>query len=233
MYKQHANLQTLKTGATAAWPICLGYVPIGLALGVLAQQAAIPWWAVAMMSLMVFAGSAQFICVSMLATSASPWAIILTTFVVNFRHTLMSSALAIYLSGINRKFLALFAYGLTDESFAVNMAHFKSGQWNRYQALTVNHVANFVWFAATITGALLGQFIPTGAFGIDYALIAMFICLLIFQIHSAIHVITALLGVTVSIIWYLLIPGDSYIVGAAIIAATLGFILQRLKRSAS
>lgn len=218
---------TIKSGAIAAWPICLGYFPIGLALGVLAQQAGIPWWAVAMMSVIVFAGSAQFICVSMLATSASPTAIILTTFVVNFRHTLMSSALAVHLTGINRKFLALFAYGLTDESFAINMSKFRSEPWTRFQALTVNHLSNIVWVIATVTGTLIGQFIPQGAFGIDYALIGMFICLLVFQLQSRIHVITALAGMTFSTIWYLLIPGDSYIVGAAISAATLGYLLQR------
>ena len=87
--------QTLRQGAVAAWPICLGYFPIGLALGVLAQKAGLPWWAVAMMSVMVFAGSAQFICVAMITAGASTPAIILTTFVVNLRHVLMSSALAV------------------------------------------------------------------------------------------------------------------------------------------
>ncbi len=217
----------LKTGAIAAWPICLGYFPIGLALGVLAQQAGIPWWAVAMMSVIIFAGSSQFICVSMLVSAASPLAIILTTFVVNFRHTLMSSALAVHLANVNRKFLALFAYGITDESFAVNMALFKGGTWNRFQALAVNHVANFVWILSTVSGTLIGQFIPKGAFGIDYALYAMFICLLVLQVHSRIHIVTAILSLSISGIWYLLIPGDSYIVGAAVISATLGYVIQR------
>jgi len=227
MPKNESLKPNIQSGAVAAWPICLGYFPIGLALGVLAQKAGLPWWAVAMMSVIVFAGSTQFICVAMLSAAASPLTIILTTFIVNFRHTLMSSALAVHLAGINRKFLALFAYGVTDESFAVNMAKFRSGDWNRYQALTVNHLANIAWFAATVCGTQVGQFIPPGAFGIDYALIAMFICLLVFQFQSRIHILTALLGLAISTIWYLLIPGDSYIVGSAITAASLGFILQR------
>ena len=129
----------LKDGATAAWPICLGYIPVGLALGVLAQQADIPVWAVGLMSVLIFAGSAQFIGVAMLAAGASTFSIILTTFVVNMRHVLMSSALAVYLHGVNRWFLTLFAYGITDESFAVNMTRFRKGQWNRWNALIVNH----------------------------------------------------------------------------------------------
>ncbi len=219
-----------RNGAVAAWPICLGYFPIGLALGVLAQQAGLNWWAVAMMSVIVFAGSAQFICVAMLAAGSSPWAIVLTTFVVNFRHTLMSSALAVYLAGVNRKFLTLFSYGITDESFAVNMTRFKEGDWDRYQALVVNHLANFAWLVATVAGTLVGQFIPQGAFGIDYALTGMFICLLVFQLQGRIYILTGLLASAISVTWYLLIPGDSYIVGAAISAATLGYFLKRRYR---
>lgn len=219
--------QTLRQGAAAAWPICLGYFPIGLALGVLARQAGLPWWAVAMMSVLVFAGSAQFICVAMLAAGATTPAIIFTTFVVNLRHVLMSSALAVYLHGINRRFLSLFAYGVTDESFAVNLTRFRSGHWDHRRALTVNQLANSVWIVATVCGALIGQLVPQGAFGIDYALTGMFLCLLVFQLHGRIYILTGLVAAAISVAWYLLIPGDSYIVGASISAATIGYFLNK------
>lgn len=219
--------QTLRQGAAAGWPICLGYFPIGLALGVLAQQAGLPWWAVAMMSILVFAGSAQFICVAMLAAGASAPAIILTTFVVNLRHVLMSSALAVYLHGVTRGFLALYAYGVTDESFAVNLTRFRGGRWDRWRALVVNHLANSVWILATICGALVGQFVPQGAFGINYALTGMFICLLVFQLQGWLTIVTGLVSAALSMAWYLLVPGDSYIVVASMAAATVGYLLKR------
>ncbi len=224
------STQALRLGVAAAWPICLGYFPIGLALGVLAQKAGLPWWSMAMMSVLVFAGSAQFICVAMLAAGASPPAIIFTTFVVNLRHVLMSSALAVYLQGVNRRFLALYAYGVTDESFAINLTRFREGAWNRWQALIVNHTANSVWILATIAGALIGQFVPQGALGVDYALTGMFICLLVFQLQGRIYILTGVLAATLSTLWYLIIPGDSYIVGASISAATVGYLLKRRYR---
>ena len=222
--------QQIKEGASAAWPICLGYFPIGLALGVLAQQTGLPWWAVGMMSVMVFAGSAQFICVAMIASGASIPGIILTTFVVNLRHTLMSSSLAVHLSGVSRRFLAFYAYGVTDESFAVNMTRFRKGDWDRWRALVVNHLANSAWILATISGTLIGQFVPQGAFGIDYALTGMFICLLVFQFQGRIYIFTGLVAAIISIGWYLLIPGDSYIVGASVCSATLGYYLKKRNR---
>ncbi len=221
----------IREGVSAAWPICLGYFPIGLALGVLAQKAGLPWWAVAMMSVLVFAGSAQFICVAMLAAGASTHGIILTTFVVNLRHVLMSSALAVYLQGVNRCFLALYSYGVTDESFAVNLTRFRDGAWDRWRALLVNHLANSVWIIATICGALVGQFVPQRALGIDYALTGMFICLLVFQLQGRIYVVTGLLAATISVCWYLVIPGDSYIVGASMASASIGYFLKRRRRA--
>ncbi len=88
---------SLAQGARAAWPICLGYFPIGLAFGVAAQKAGLTCAEIGFMSLLVFAGSSQFIAISLLASGAGFPAIVTTTFFVNLRHVLMSSALAVYL----------------------------------------------------------------------------------------------------------------------------------------
>lgn len=225
--KRDDTAAVVRQGAGAAWPICLGYLPIGLAFGVLARQNGLEWWAVGFMSVVVFAGSSQFIAVAMMASGAAAPAIIATTFFVNLRHTLMSSALAVHLAGMKRWFLALFAYGITDESFAVNMSRFRGGQWEHRRALVVNHLSNATWIAATIIGTLAGSLVPPGAFGIDYALTAMFICLLVIQIYGAVYILTALAAASVSVAWYVLVPGDSYIVGAAILGATAGYLMKK------
>lgn len=219
--------KVVRDGMVGAWPICLGYFPIGMALGVLARQAGLSAFDIGLMSLLVFAGSAQFIGVAMIGEGASMLSIILTTFVVNFRHVLMSSSLAPHLYGVRRSFLALFAYGVTDESFAVNMTRFRQGGWDRWRALVLHHTANTTWFAASVTGALAGSLIPQGAFGIDFALPAMFLALLVYQIQTRIHVVTGLIAAMVSVVCYLIIPGDGYAVIAAVVAATCGYLLQR------
>lgn len=216
-------------GLAAAWPICLGYFPLGLALGVLGQKAGLTAGEVFLMSVFVFAGSAQFIAVAMIASGASVSAIVATTFMVNIRHFLMSSALAVHLRGAPRGFLSLFAYGVTDESFAVNMARFGRGGWDRRRALVVNQAANAAWVVATTAGTLAGCLIPEGAFGIDYALIAMFLCLLVFQLQSRLHLLVAVAAGALSVAWQLEVPGNSNVLVAAIAAATLGYALLRRK----
>ena len=74
---------------------------------------------------LVFAGSSQFIAVAMMGAGAGTASIVATTFAVNLRHLLMSSALSVHLKGVERRWLTLFAYGITDESFALNLVRFR------------------------------------------------------------------------------------------------------------
>lgn len=226
-------LAIVKDGIIAAWPICLGYAPIGLAFGVLAQKAGLSPGEIGLMSLLVFAGSAQFIAVSMLSGGAAAIPIILTTFTVNLRHLLMSSSMAVHLRRLNAGWLTLYAYGITDESFAINMTRFREETWDWRRALVLNHTANLAWIVSTIIGGYGGQFIPAGAFGIDYALPAMFICLLILQIRGGLYVAVAVISGLLAVAFSLLFPGNAYIVAATAVAATIGVLLKKWKGRAS
>jgi predicted branched-subunit amino acid permease len=135
-----ASVPLFKDGLSAGWPICLGYLPIGLTFGVLAQKAGLSPIQIGLMSILVFAGSSQFITVSMISAGASAAAIITTTFVVNLRHVLMSSALAVFLRSAHRGLLALCACGVTDGSFAVNLPRFNAHNWSLGRALVVNPI---------------------------------------------------------------------------------------------
>lgn len=208
-------------------PICVGYVPIGLALGVIAQKAGLRPVHVGLMSILVFAGSAQFIAVSMLVSNAGLLPVIVTTFVVNIRHLLMSSSLAVHLRDVPRIPLSFFAYGVTDESFAVNISRFRSGEWSLQQAMVVNTIANLTWISSTIIGCYAGALIPAGAFGIDYALTAMFICLLIMQIRSRFHIFAALISGVLAVILSLAMESNLYVVFASVIAASVCLFVQR------
>ena len=217
----------IRQGLIAGWPICIGYVPIGLAFGVLAQKAGLNPIQIGIMSLVVFAGSAQFIAISMLSSGAGLVSIVATTFMVNLRHLLMSSALSIHLQHTRKRTLSLFAYGVTDESFAINLSKFKYNSWDVGRALVVNHIANFTWIISTIIGGYSGRFITSKAFGIDYALIAMFIFLLIFQLRGKVYVITAIIAGALAIPLFLVLPGNLHIILAAIVAATLGTMFAK------
>ncbi|MBW2648203.1 MAG: AzlC family ABC transporter permease [Deltaproteobacteria bacterium] len=219
----------IKDGAIGAWPICLGYIAIGLAFGIIAQKAGFSPVEIGLMSLLVYAGSAQFIAVSMLSAGAGIVPIIITTFTINLRHMLMSSSLSTFMRNLGMGRLSLFAYGVTDESFALNTVMFREGNWDWRRALVLNHTSNLAWIISTVAGGFGGQFIPAGALGIDYALSAMFLCLLVFQLRGRLYVIVAIIAGILAVTLSLLLPGNGYIIAASVIAATLGVFFKRLK----
>jgi len=216
----------LAQALNAALPIWLGYAAIGVPFGVLAAKQGLTPLMIALMSVIVFAGSSQFIAVSMLGGGAGMLSIIITTFFVNLRHVLMSSALALHLKGHSRWLLSLYAYGVTDESFAVNLTRFARGDWDIRRALFVNHSANAVWFFSTVAGGYLGDVIPEGALGIDYALTAMFLALLVLQVTSRLIAAVALSSGVLAVVLSWLFPGNWHIVIATVIAATAGLFIQ-------
>lgn len=208
-------------------PIVLGYVPIGFAYGVLAGKSGLSDANTLLMSLIVFAGSSQFIAVGLFAAGTGPAAVILTTFVVNLRHMLMAASLAPSLSGWKKRHLAWFSFELTDETFALHSTSAGKLAECRLEALSLNMTAQASWVAGTILGivasGLIGDVKPLG---LDYALAAMFIGLLVGQCENRVRVITAVLSGGIATLLYLAGWHQFHIIVATVAGATLGLLVE-------
>ncbi|WP_034624235.1 AzlC family ABC transporter permease [Maridesulfovibrio hydrothermalis] len=206
-----------------ALPIVLGYLPVGFAYGVLARKAGLSIDNTVIMSLIVFAGSAQFIAVGLLASGASALSVIITTFIVNLRHLLMSAALSPYLKKWSRPELAAFTFQLTDESFAVHSTRFSNGDTSKSETYLINCIAHAAWVGGTVLGIFSSTLITdVKPMGLDYALPAMFIALLIFQIKDRSHVAVGLITGLLSTALALGGAGQWNVIIATLIGATLG-----------
>jgi len=204
-------------------PIIMGYIPVGAAFGVLAHKTGLSMLSTVLMSVLVYAGSAQLIAVALFAAGAPPLSIIATTFVVNLRHLLMSASLAPNLAGWKKRELALFSFGITDESFAVHSARFASGDNSKPVSILINIIAQASWIMASWIGYMTGSAIPDiKPLGIDYALPAMFIALLVMQTKHKLHVFVA--GFTGLVAVALVQAGaDQWaVIIATVIGATVG-----------
>ena len=204
-------------------PIVMGYLPVGAAYGVLAQQAGLSMLNTVLMSVLVYAGSAQLIGVAMFATGLNPLSIVATTFVVNLRHLLMSASLAPNLKSWNKWELALFAYEVTDESFAVHSVRFARGDLNKTTCFGINAIAQSFWILSSWVGYLAGSSIPNvEPLGIDYALPAMFIALLVMQVKNKLHLLVAGFSGLVSIALIQAGADQWSVILATVIGATFG-----------
>jgi 4-azaleucine resistance transporter AzlC len=215
-------------GIINALPIVLGYIPIGFAYGVLAQKAGLSIFNIAAMSLVVFAGSAQFIAVAMFSAGLSPSSIIVTTFVVNLRHILMSASLSPFLKGWKPLEIAAFSYEITDETFAVHTSRFNSGSPVKEESYGTNITAHSSWIIGSILGLYTSTLInDVKPLGLDYALIAMFIGLTVLQINKMSQMAAALIAGVLSVILFLSGLEQWNVILAAIVAATAGVFIEK------
>ena len=208
-------------------PIVMGYIPIGFAYGVLAQKAGLSVWHTLAMSVFVYAGSSQFIAVGLISVGASPLSIIITTFICNLRHMLMSAALSPNFKGWSKLVQACFAYELTDESFAVHTLSFKEGSPAKSELFAVNSIAQFSWVLGSWLGCTMGGLISdVRPYGLDYALAAMFIALLVLATSDRIQAAVAVVAGVLSLVFMLSGLDQWHVILATVIGASVGVVVE-------
>lgn len=220
---------TFRAGFQAATPIVLGYLPIGFAFGVLARTAGLSVAEVGLMSLIVYAGSSQFIGVNMLAAGATFPAILSTTFLINLRHLLLSTALLPSFRETKPWQNALLAYGITDETFAVNASVLQGRPIGPGFVAGLHVTAQSAWILASVVGALAGQMAGNHeALGLDFALSAMFIGLLMPHLRgegAGRKRVAGLVAAATAVAMALLGQPSWGIIVATVLAATVGVLL--------
>jgi len=216
-------------GLISAVPIILGYFPIGFAFGVLASAARLSISESTMMSIFVYAGSAQLISVGLIERGAGPVTLAMTVFLINLRHLLMSAYLAPYLGKLKRWQQILFCYGLTDETFAVHSTYFRlRGTPHPAHLIALNSASHLAWIGSTFLGAWISDRLPADieVFGLDYALPAMFIALLVLQLENGSRVLVSLFAAALSVFFFLAGFGHWHIILATLVASGAGFLAE-------
>lgn len=219
-------------GCVHAWPVALGYFSISVTFGLLAVSTGLSVFEATGMSIFVFAGASQFIAVQLIANMATFLEIIITTFVLNSRHLLMSTSLARKIETTKPR-AALLSFGITDETFA--LASFTEGKLRAQFFAGIALTAYSSWILGTFVGALFGEFIPdriTASLGI--ALYAMFIALLIPALRKEKEKISiAIISAFICTSLYFLFPDMSQgwgIIIATLTAATIGLFIVKEKQ---
>lgn len=216
-------------------PTLLGYLSIGFAAGVLEKTAGMSIMEIILLSVLLYAGSAQFIAAGMIAAGSSVTAIIITIFFVNLRHILLSAALSPYFRHLTPLKNMLVGSLLTDETFGVAI-HKAARKKNLHEKWMhgLNLTAYFNWIIANIAGAYLGQWISDPEkFGLDFALPAMFIGLLILAIVSRnkikLDVIVAVCALVIAVGVAIVYPGNMGVIVATVVASTIGMVIEKWK----
>jgi len=181
------------------------------------------------MSIFVFAGSAQFIGENLIHAGANPAIIILTTFVVNLRHTLYGATIGPRMKHLPQRWLIPLGFWLTDETFVVVVSRYNAPDDSPYKHWYHLGSAIFMylnWNLCTLVGILAGQRIQNPQdWGLDFALYVTFIGMLVPFIKNRPALISVVVAGVVAAATYSL-PNKLGLILAALAGVAAGVIAE-------
>lgn len=221
----------LLMGIKKALPVVIGYLPIAISFGVIAAQTGLPLLHTVLMSFMVYAGASQFMAANMLGMEILGLEIIFATFILNFRHFIMSMSLMSRLQHLSIVKKIYLSFGITDETFAlISMEeNDNSKEMTFYFIAGAMLSAYFSWGFGTLLGGLLSMVIPPSiGNSMSIGLYAMFIGLLMPSVkdNHRIGIIAIISGGLCYLFNLYLNPGWAIVI-ATLVGGFIGsFILQ-------
>lgn len=208
MQHHPTRLSSFAAGARDTIPMLIGAAPFGMIFGTLVSTGPLAAWQGQLMSLGVFAGSSQFIAAGLIAGQAGMLVIWLTTFIVNLRHMLYAAALLPHVAHLPARWRWTLGFLMTDETFAVMNGYYSRrhdspfGHWY-FLGSGLSMYVN--WQTWTLVGLVFGAIFPQlQSLGLDYAMVATFLAIVVPQLNRVPHF------------------------GAAVAAGTFAYLLQGL-----
>lgn len=185
-------------------PLIIGAIPFAIIFGALAITAGLSVWATMGLSLIVFAGSAQFVAAGLVAQGAGVGLIVLTTLIVNLRHGLYSASLGPYMKHLPQRWLVPLAFWLTDESYAVVIQRYREADstpnkhWYYFGSAILMY-GN--WQLFTVIGILTGQSLSAiKDWGLEFAMVLTFIGIVVPLLVTRAMLVSAIVAGSVAMI---------------------------------
>lgn len=202
-------------------PVMFGYLFLGSAFGVMLQHAGYNFIWAFFISLTVFAGSGQFLLVSLLSGGASLAMTAAMTLLINSRHMFYGLSFLERFKKAGKKYPYMI-FSLTDETYSVLCSVKPEKDIDEGKAMFLIALLNHLyWIAGGVLGALLGQFLPIDFTGIDFSMTALFVVLFIEQWLDFKSHIPAVTGLFVSFIFLLLLGPDNFILPSLLVTVTI------------
>ncbi len=214
-------MEEIRRALATTGPVGLGLIPMGLAFGAVVVQAGFSWWWAPIFSIVVYAGSMEFLAVGLVTGGAGIASSAIAAFMVNFRHifyglTFPRNAIR------SRAGRAYSTYSLTDEAYAILSSVQARGEpiTGRF-VLAVQAVCQIFWVVPGIAGALIADALPYTIVGIEFALVALFAVLAIDAFSSNPDWSLPITAVLCTAIGWLISPDQMLVIGLVAYFAVL------------
>jgi 4-azaleucine resistance transporter AzlC len=231
--RQLALLSALKKGMVDMLPLSLAVLPWGILFGSLAVQRGFSWLEAQMFSAIIFGGAVQIVTVELIADNASLFTVLFSAFIISSRHFLYGLTLRDRLSPKPLRWRLSLGFLLTDELFALSGdRRAYRNRFRLYYALGAGGSFYLAWNLWTFIGIVAGASLPDlTELGLDFAIAATFIALVIPEIKT-LATLVAVLVASVSSVIFTLWGFELGLVCAALMAMCSGFCIQKLRGQA-
>ena len=207
-------------------PVLMGYLAIGMAFGFMLQAVGYNFIWAFFMSLSIYAGSGQYLGVSLLSTGATLGTVALMTLIINFRHLVYGLSMLEKFRGMGiRKLYMIFS--LTDETYALlSSARVpeRVDPHTYYFAIAV--LDHCYWIAGSVIGSVAGALLGFDTTGIDFAMTALFIVIAVDQWSAYRDHLPALLGFGVTVVSLALLGPDAMLIPALCVIIVILLLLR-------
>jgi len=219
-------IEMIRSAIKISLPIMFGFVPLGIAFGLLFQDLGYPWYFASLMGIIVYAGAAQFMAIGFLSVGLGIVEIAMSTFFLNSRHMFYGLSFLESFGNWNLRKLYLI-FGMTDETYALltTIKVPKSFQKERYY-LYITLFSQIYWVIGCTIGALLADILTFNTNGMEFAATALFVVLLIEQwimVRKLLPFIVGFISSIIALVFFL-----DHMLLVAIMVSIISIVLLRL-----
>ena len=224
------DAKALRAAFPATVPVLLGYLAIGMAFGLMLEAVGYNFIWSFFMSLTIYAGSGQYLGVTLLATGAALGEVALLTLIINFRHLVYGLSMLEKFKGMGlRKLYMIFS--LTDETYALlSSSQVPLGVNAHNYYFDIALLDQLYWIVGSVLGSLLGQLVPFNTQGVDFAMTALFVVIAVDQWKTYKSHIPVVVGAGAALLFLLLVGQKNFLLPSlAVIVAVLVAFRGRLE----
>ena len=214
-------------------PVMAGYVFLGFGFGILLYQSGYgAVWSLAM-SLFIYAGSMQYVAVSLLSSGAGLLTAAMTAFLVNARHLFYGISMVDAYKGAGKK-KPYMIFALTDETYSlVSQDQAPEGMDRHTYCFLVSLFDQIYWVSGSILGSLAGSLLPINYEGIEFVLTALFVTIFVEQWLSTKNHLPAVIGVVSTVVCLLVFGRDVFLIPSMVIIAVVLTVMRKTGRRES
>lgn len=210
--------QTIKVAFVKSVPILCSFIFVGIAYGMMMEQAGFDWYYSLFASFAVYTGAFQFVLITFLSSSASILTILLTALLMNSRQTFYALTFVDEFKrmGKRKPYMIL---TLTDETYAVNCSLPKDMENKHDVMFYVAMFSKTYWIIGSVIGGIAGQLIPFELEGIDFCMTALFVIIFIGQWEQTRNHVPAIIGGVIAVICLVIFGDNSFMLPALLVTS--------------